>query len=396
MTERERDLGDPTTEDLEDLYENAPCGYLSIKPDGRIVKVNATFSRWIGWAPEQLIGKRFLDLLNIAGRIFYETHFAPLLRIQGFFHEVALDFQTQQGKSLPALVNAAERRDGEGRHLFTRITIFNATDRRRYERELLTARTAAEAAKMEAQALRATAEASLLDERATSALREQFIAVLGHDLRNPLSAISGGAELLLRMQQDDRTRSIATLIQRSVARMAGLIDNVMDFARGRLGGGLALERTSDAPIEAMLRQVVDELQTSAPDRLIQVHIALSMPVNCDVRRIGQLVSNLLGNAITYGAPDKPIWVGATTSNGGFEIFVANAGDPISPAALAKIFEPFERGTLRSSLQGLGLGLYISSEIAKAHGGCLEVSSNAIETRFTFRMPARPADPDLPP
>jgi phosphoserine phosphatase RsbU/P len=288
MTERERDLGDPTTEDLEDLYENAPCGYLSIKPDGRIVKVNATFSRWIGWAPEQLIGKRFLDLLNIAGRIFYETHFAPLLRMQGFFHEVALDFQTQQGKSLPALVNAAERRDGEGRHLFTRITIFNATDRRRYERELLTARTAAEAAKMEAQALRATAEASLLDERATSALREQFIAVLGHDLRNPLSAISGGAELLLRMQQNDRTRSIATLIQRSVARMAGLIDNVMDFARGRLGGGLALERTSDAPIEAMLRQVVDELQTSAPDRLIQVDIALSMPVNCDVRRIGQL------------------------------------------------------------------------------------------------------------
>jgi phosphoserine phosphatase RsbU/P len=297
---------------------------------------------------------------------------------------------------LPALVNAAERRDGEGRHLFTRITIFNATERRRYERELLTACTAAEAAKMEAQALRATAEASLLDERATSALREQFIAVLGHDLRNPLSARSGGAELLLRMQQNDRTRSIATLIQRSVARMAGLIDNVMDFARGRLGGGLALERTSDAPIEAMLRQVVDELQTSAPDRLIQVDIALSMPVNCDVRRIGQLVSNLLGNAITYGALDKPIRVGATTSNGGFEIFVANAGDPISPAALAKIFEPFERGTLRSSLQGLGLGLYISSEIAKAHGGCLEVSSNAIETRFTFRMPARPADPDLPP
>jgi sigma-B regulation protein RsbU (phosphoserine phosphatase) len=186
--------GAPTTEDLEDLYENAPCGYLSIKPDGRIVKVNATFSAWIGWAPEQLIGKRFLDLLNTAGRIFYETHFAPLLRMQGFFHEVALDFQTQQGKSLPALINAAERRDSEGRHLFTRITVFNATDRRRYERELLAARTAAEAAKREAQELRAVAEASLLDERATAALREQFIAVLGHDLRNPLSAISGGAD----------------------------------------------------------------------------------------------------------------------------------------------------------------------------------------------------------
>ena len=157
--------GNPATEDLEDLYENAPCGYLSIKLDGRIVKVNATFSAWIGRTPEQLAGKRFLDLLNIAGRIFYETHFAPLLRMQGFFYEVALDFQTQQGKSLPVLVNAAERRDNEGRHLFTRITVFNATDRRRYERELLAARTAAEAAKKEAQAESARSSAKANEAR---------------------------------------------------------------------------------------------------------------------------------------------------------------------------------------------------------------------------------------
>jgi sigma-B regulation protein RsbU (phosphoserine phosphatase) len=99
-----------------------------------------------------------------------------------------------------------------------------------------------------------------------------------------------------------------------------------------------------------------------------------------------LASNLLGNAITYGAPDKPIRLGASTAGGQFELFIANFGDPIPPAALEKIFEPFERGTLRSSLQGLGLGLYISCEIARAHGGTLEVSSTAAETRFTFRMP----------
>ncbi|MFL5281702.1 MAG: ATP-binding protein [Rhodopila sp.] len=380
---------DPTTEDLEDLYENAPCGYLSLKPDGRIVKVNTTFSSWIGRPPDQLVGKRFHDLLNMAGRIFYETHFAPLLRMQGFFHEVALDFQTQQGKSLPVLVNAAERRDNEGRHLFTRVTVFNATDRRRYERELLAAHAAAEAARKEAQELRAIAEASLFGERETSALREQFIAVLGHDLRNPLSAVSGGAELLLRTPLDDRTRSIATLIQRSAARMADLIDNVMDFARGRLGGGLALEKMPDAPVEAMLQQVMNELQTSVPNRAIQADIALNAPVTCDIRRIGQLASNLLGNAITYSAPDKPIRLGATASDGCFELFVANVGDPIPSAVLAKIFEPFERGTQRGSRHGLGLGLYISNEIAKAHGGSLSVSSNAVETRFTFRMPLEP-------
>jgi sigma-B regulation protein RsbU (phosphoserine phosphatase) len=168
--------------------------------------------------------------------------------------------------------------------------------------------------------------------------------------------------------------------------MASLIDNVMDFARGRLGGGLTLEWTPDASVDALLQQVVSELRTSAPDRIIDADIALGMLVNCDTRRIGQLASNLLGNAITHGACDKPIRLGAAVSDGWFELFVANAGDPIPSATLEKIFEPFERGTLRSSLQGLGLGLYISSQIAKAHGGNLTVVSTLAETRFTFRMP----------
>ena len=98
----------PPAESLEDLYENAPCGYLSLRPDGRIVKVNLTFAKWIGFSPAELVGKRLHDLLNIAGRIFYETHFAPLLRMQGFFNEVALDLVTREGSRLPVLVNAAE------------------------------------------------------------------------------------------------------------------------------------------------------------------------------------------------------------------------------------------------------------------------------------------------
>jgi sigma-B regulation protein RsbU (phosphoserine phosphatase) len=376
MSEAGRDIGSnvagENVEDLEDLYENAPCGYLSIKPDGRIAKANATFSKWMGWSADQLIGKRFLDLLNIAGRIFYETHFAPLLRMQGVFNEVALDLVTQQGNRLPVLVNAAERRDAAGKHLFTRLTIFNATDRRRYERELVQARTAL--------------EASLLDERATSALREQFIAVLSHDLRNPLSAISAGSELLLKTPVNDRARTIATLIQTSAGRMADLIDNVMDFARGRLGGGLTLEWTPAALVDALLYQVLSELQASAPDRIINAGIASGLHVDCDTRRIGQLASNLLGNAISHGARDKPIRLGAAVTDGWFELFVANAGDPIPSAVLEKIFEPFERGTHRSSLQGLGLGLYICNQIAVAHGGNLSVESTTAETRFTFRMP----------
>jgi sigma-B regulation protein RsbU (phosphoserine phosphatase) len=121
----------PPDEDLADLYENAPCGYVSIRPDGRIAKSNATFSRWIGYSKEELDGKRVQDLLHVAGKIYFDTHFAPLLRMQGYFDEVALDFITKDGARLPALVNASERRDADNGHLFTRLTVFLATALRR-------------------------------------------------------------------------------------------------------------------------------------------------------------------------------------------------------------------------------------------------------------------------
>ena len=120
-------------EDLEDLYENAPCGYISIGSDGRIVKSNLTLSAWIGFPREELLGKRIRDILTTPSAIFYETHFAPLLRMQGFFDEVALDLVTAEGKKLAVLANAAERRDDKGNLLSTRLTILRATERRRYE-----------------------------------------------------------------------------------------------------------------------------------------------------------------------------------------------------------------------------------------------------------------------
>jgi sigma-B regulation protein RsbU (phosphoserine phosphatase) len=368
-------------EDLEDLYENAPCGYLSLEPSGRIFKVNRTLSTWTGYAPDQLVGKRLHDLLNIAGRMFYETHIAPLLRMQGFFNEVALDLITDKGERLPVIANATERRDADGRPISTRITLLKATDRRRYERELLDARD-------QSRTSEAAARASLQDERETSELREQFIAVLGHDLRNPLASISAGARILLREPKNETETRVLQMMQTTVMRMSGLIDNVLDFARGRLGGGITLSRDANRPLEPVLQQVVDELRSAMPDRMIESDFKVADPVNCDRSRIGQMVSNLLGNALTHGAADKPVRISATTDNGLFELWVANAGDPIPEAAMDQLFQPFFRGQVRASLQGLGLGLYIASEIAKAHEGTLTVKSSADETRFTFLMPLR--------
>lgn len=368
-------------EDLEDLYENAPCGYLSLDPMGRIFKVNKTLGGWVGHAPEHLLGKHLGDLLNIAGRMFYETHIAPLLRMQGFFDEVALDLISQTGERLPVIANAAERRAADGSVISTRFTLLKAADRRRYEQGLLNARD-------QSRSSEAAAKAVLKDERETSQLREQFIAVLGHDLRNPLASIGAGARILLRQERDEAGIRVLQMMQTTVARMSGLIDDVMDFARGRLGGGIALIRNANRPLEPVLRQVVDELRMTLPDRVIESEFRITDPVNCDRSRIGQMVSNLLGNALTHGSPDRPVKVSAATDHGMFELRVANSGEPIPDAVIAHLFRPFFRGEVRASLQGLGLGSYIASEIAKAHDGTLTVASTAEETRFTFRMPLR--------
>jgi signal transduction histidine kinase len=135
----------------------------------------------------------------------------------------------------------------------------------------------------------------------------------------------------------------------------------------------------------MLDQVVSEMRTAQPDRIIHSDIAVQGPVFCDRTRIGQLFSNLLSNALTHGAPGSPVWVRATAA-AGFELSVANLGSPIAPDSLARLFQPFARGGDQSSTQGLGLGLYIASEIARAHGGSLDAVSTEAETRFTFRMP----------
>jgi signal transduction histidine kinase len=232
----------------------------------------------------------------------------------------------------------------------------------------------------------ASSEASLLNERETSELREQFIAVLGHDLRNPLASIDAGAKLLLKSPLEQNARGIVALMQSSVARMSVLINNVLDLARGRLGGGLILNHSSSEALEPILIQVVAELRSSYPGRTIDVELRLGAPVICDADRIAELLSNLLGNALSYGSIHEPIRVQAATDENGFELSVSNAGEPIPPRALERLFQPFTRGAVRPNQQGLGLGLYIASEIAKAHGGTLSVASTPSETRFTLRMP----------
>lgn len=238
---------------------------------------------------------------------------------------------------------------------------------------------------MDAQDRATTSEAALWGERQAAELREQFIAVLGHDLRNPLAAIDAGARLLQREELSAKGATIVGHIHSSVKRMGSLIDDMLDFARGRLGGGFQLTRDPNAPLASMLDEVIGELRDAWPDNAIETHIALAHTVNCDPDRIAQLLSNLVGNALKHGAPNGRVRISASTDERGFELAVANEGDPIEPAVMGRLFMPFYR-TAQQSTQGLGLGLYIASEIARAHGGKLGVASSNEETRFTLRIP----------
>jgi PAS domain S-box-containing protein len=166
-----------------ELYENAPCGYLYTSPDGAIVKVNQTFVSWTGYSRGELAGRPLIELLEPGGRIFYETHLAPLLNLQGSANEIALDLVCKNGALVPVLITATQKRDSMGAPQFNRITIFNATERRLYERELLSARrqaerTAADLAAVNAQ-LALSNTALLQSEQRVRSILDGVIAFAG-------------------------------------------------------------------------------------------------------------------------------------------------------------------------------------------------------------------------
>lgn len=241
-------------------------------------------------------------------------------------------------------------------------------------------------------------EIALEKEREIAALREKFIAVLGHDLRNPLFAISAGAELLVKRLDDPRSRTIAEHILTSGRRATQLVRDVLDFARGRLGDGIALNIQPCPDLDEALRHVAAELQRVHPQRQINLSISDLSGICCDRERICQVLSNLIANALQHGDEHGPIEVSARISGLIFVLGVHNRGEVIAPAVMTQMFEPFSHSASDAPQAGLGLGLYIAKQIALAHGGRMEVRSSAEGgTLFSLYLPVDRAErPALPP
>lgn len=226
----------------------------------------------------------------------------------------------------------------------------------------------------------------LVEEKRVAEMREQFIAVLGHDLRNPVNAISNSADILKEIPDEKTIGRLASIIHNSTYRIKELIENILDFARGRLGGGITINQNIDVPIEAVIHQLVSEVNAIYPQATIDTRFHLFAPVHCDTSQLAQLLSNLLNNAINHGDSSKPILLQVESNSERFSLSVCNSGKVIPNEVLARIFQPFYRGGDKNKTKGLGLGLFIASEIARAHGGTLTASSDENSTCFTFELP----------
>jgi sigma-B regulation protein RsbU (phosphoserine phosphatase) len=365
--------------DLQAALDLAPCGLLRTDALGTIDRVNATFCEWTGYRREDLVGRRFSDLLTVGGRIFHQTHLVPLVQIQGSVAEVKLDLRRADGTVVPMVLNARRHETPQG--TFSEVAVFVARDRDTYERELLASRKRLEQLVAEAQALQADAK-----DRALFA--EQMMGIVSHDLRNPLSTIHMGAHLLERMDARPQQLSVLGRITRATDRAHRLIVDLLDFTQARLGTGLHVSMKPIRP-HAAVADAVDELGQAFPGREL-VHLRIGEgECTGDADRLAQLVGNLVANAMAYGQADMPVTVRSEVGDARFTISVHNHGTPIPLEAQSRIFRPLTRGAHEgSSVRSVGLGLYIVSEIAKAHGGHVTVSSGAEGTLFTATMSRR--------
>jgi len=238
-------------------------------------------------------------------------------------------------------------------------------------------------------------QSALLDERSASELREQLVAVLGHDLRVPLGAIAISCQLLQSRSSDPRVGQAVADINRGMKRISTLVDAALDLVRGRLGGAIDIQLSTIDRIDQDLYGVVSELQELHPGRSIEWSFDFPRPVSADRGRIQQLAFNLMKNALVHGSPNGLVRLTAGDDGSNVSLTVWNEGPPIAPADIPELFTPLWRSGNADQEARLGLGLHICNEIVKAHRGQLTVASTASEgTAFSVRLP-QPAQPVIP-
>lgn len=356
--------------DLDPLLDSAPCGFLVVGDDGCIRLANATAADMLGAADTAALVGRHVDfLLSVPSRIFYQTHIFPTLRLQGQVHEVYVGLIGRGGEEVPVLLNAQRRTEGELE--VSDWVLVPVRQRNELENEILKARDVAEA---------------------SSRAKDQFLALVSHELRSPLTAILNWATLLSRTGPDAATlkRGLQT-IERNARLQSRLVDDILDQVRSETGK-LRLE-LAELDARTILSNVLEGVAPAALAKSIQLEGDLpseKLVVRADPNRLHQMFWNIVQNAVKFTPPGGRVRATLRPTDAWVEAKINDTGRGISPEFLPYLFERFrqERAAPDRAEGGLGLGMTITRTLVELHGGSIWASSPGLGEGSTFivRLP----------
>ncbi|WP_229445358.1 ATP-binding protein [Massilia sp. Leaf139] len=378
------------------LYQHAACGLLLTDAAGLILRVNATLCRWLGCSATALIGKvRILDRFPVGARLFHQTHCLPLLQVQGSVAQMQVDIRDSAGQRVPVLVNIVRRTvDGE---VFDEWAMFAVNERRSYERELVAARKSAEHA-LEARLEAETQLRSLNDALSDADRRkDEFLATLSHELRNPLAPMRSALEILKLEHAaggSPEKRPLLDVFDRQLHHLTHLVDDLMEVSR--ITQGRMELRCEQVVLADIVQDAADDVAAMVREAGHTFSVAIAAPhavVDADPTRLFQVVVNLLTNACKYTPNGGAISLTLSAEGQEAVIAVRDSGIGIPAHALGSVFDMFSqlKPALDRSKGGLGIGLALVRGILALHGGSIRADSEG-ENRgstFTVRLPLAP-------
>ena len=349
-------------ETAEELYENAPCGYVSFTTDGTIFNINNTLLSWLGFSKKEVINiKKFNSLFKIGGKIFFETHFFPLIRIQGFIKEINFDIVRKDQSTFPGLLNVNEIAGAGAGPKTYRATVFDITDRKVYENELLEAKKKAESA---------------------SRAKAEFLSTISHEIRTPLNAILGIGNLIQKTPLNEQQEEYARILLLSSESLLGLVNNLLDLSKIEAKKVKLEQKPFDLAdlVEVLVTSFEVKASEKGIDLLTDFEEDLPRDLIGDQVKLNQILTNLLGNAIKFTDSGyvklKITTIEKEANNAVLRFEVSDTGMGIPEDKLETIFSEFAQASYEVNLNygGTGLGLTISQKLLQLYDSEMRLES----------------------